>query len=108
VWLTIAITVDAVVSKVLGAGLGTHLGGFDNLDSLRPGIGMIWRGEVGLIVATVLVQNGFLAPEVLTPSVMMVLTTTLVSPPLLHLAFRSTGTVRPSAGKSGSPAVIEE
>jgi Kef-type K+ transport system membrane component KefB len=51
--LAIALTVVAIISKVAGSGLGALAGGFNRRDSLRLGVGMISRGEVGLIVASV-------------------------------------------------------
>lgn len=87
VWITILLTLVAVVSKVVGSGLGARIGGFTNGESLRLGIGMISRGEVGLIVAQLLVAQGVVPKEIITVAVIMVLTTTLVTPPLLRTAF---------------------
>jgi Kef-type K+ transport system membrane component KefB len=77
----------AVVSKVLGGGLGARIGGFTNGESVRLGIGMISRGEVGLIVASLFLAAGVVTDEVVTVAVLMVLATTLVTPPLLRRAF---------------------
>ncbi len=57
IWFTVLLTIVAVISKVLGSGLGARLGGFKNGESIRLGIGMISRGEVGLIVAQLLVAQ---------------------------------------------------
>jgi Kef-type K+ transport system membrane component KefB len=51
------------------------------------GLGMISRGEVGLIVAGVGVSAGILEAEMFTIVVLMVLVTTLATPPLLRWAF---------------------
>jgi Kef-type K+ transport system membrane component KefB len=48
---------------------------------------MISRGEVGLIVAGVGVTSGVIEADVFTVVVIMVLATTLVTPPLLRLVF---------------------
>jgi Kef-type K+ transport system membrane component KefB len=85
--LTFVLTVVAIVSKVLGSGLGARLGGFNNGESFRLGIGMISRGEVGLIVAQLLVAQQLVSSEIITVAVIMVLVTTLVTPPLLRAAF---------------------
>lgn len=87
VWLTVIITVVAIISKVLGSGLGARLGGFNNGESFRLGIGMISRGEVGLIVAQLLVAQQLVPTEIITVAVIMVLVTTLITPPLLRAAF---------------------
>jgi Kef-type K+ transport system membrane component KefB len=51
------------------------------------GVGMISRGEVGLIVAGASVSEGLLSPDLFTNVVLMVLATTLITPPLLRWAF---------------------
>jgi Kef-type K+ transport system membrane component KefB len=84
---TLVLSLVAIVSKVIGAGLGARLGGFDDGESLRLGIGMISRGEVGLIVASILVASTLVAPEIISVAVVVVLVTTLVTPPLLRAAF---------------------
>ena len=58
-WLLLAMTGVAVISKVLGSGLGARIAGFTNLESLQLGAGMTSRGEVGLIVASVGVIGGY-------------------------------------------------
>lgn len=87
IWITLLITVIAIISKVIGAGAGAWIGGFSPGESFRLGIGMVSRGEVGLIVAQLLVVAGLVPPEVITVAVIMVLATTLVTPPLLRWAF---------------------
>jgi Kef-type K+ transport system membrane component KefB len=88
IWLTLLICVVAIVSKLVGSGLGARLAGFSNRESLQVGVGMISRGEVGLIVASVGISNGIIGEELFAVTVVMVLVTTLVTPPLLRLAFR--------------------
>lgn len=82
-----SLIVVAVISKVAGSGLGAFLGGFDLRRSFRMGLGMISRGEVGLIVAGVGASEGLLPPELFSLMVMMVLVTTLITPPLLRWSF---------------------
>lgn len=84
---TLVITVLAIVTKIVGAGLGSLWGGFDSRSALRVGIGMISRGEVGLIIASVGVSYGILIPEVFTAIVFVVLVTTLITPPLVRWSF---------------------
>jgi Na+:H+ antiporter len=84
---TLVVIVVAIGSKILGSGIGALLGGFQAPEALRVGLGMISRGEVGLIVAGVGVAEGLLPVEEFTVVVVMVIVTTLVTPPLLRLAF---------------------
>ncbi|MFN8376418.1 MAG: cation:proton antiporter [Anaerolineae bacterium] len=86
--LAFVITLVAIVSKLLGVMAGTRSAGFDWRGSLRVGVGMISRGEVGLIIAAIGVNAGILAPEVFAVVVFVVLVTTLITPPLLRWSFR--------------------
>jgi Kef-type K+ transport system membrane component KefB len=84
---TTALVLVAVISKVLGSGLGARLGGFTTGESVRLGTGMISRGEVGLIVASLFAAANVITQELVTVAVIMVLATTLITPPLLRRAF---------------------
>jgi Kef-type K+ transport system membrane component KefB len=81
------ITVVAVVSKIAGSGLGARLAGFPWLPSLQLGIGMVSRGEVGLIVASVALANGLLSAQNFSVVVFMVIVATLLTPPMLRASF---------------------
>jgi Kef-type K+ transport system membrane component KefB len=85
--LTLAVLVVAIVTKALGCGVFARLWGFDARESLRVGLGMISRGEVGLIVAGYGLQHGIIGKDVFSASVVMVLVTTMVTPPLLRAVF---------------------
>ncbi|MFC1960103.1 cation:proton antiporter [Chloroflexota bacterium] len=85
--LMVAMTGIAIVSKVFGSGLGAKLGGLTNRESLQLGVGMMSRGEVGLIVVTVGVTNGLVDNEVYAAVVGVVILTTLLTPPLLRILF---------------------
>jgi Kef-type K+ transport system membrane component KefB len=86
--LLLTMLVVAVASKVLGSGLGALLGGFSRREALRVGVGMISRGEVGLIVATVGVGQGLVGAQLFSVVVLLVLLTTILTPILLRLTFR--------------------
>lgn len=88
-WLFAVMTVFAIIGKILGAGAGALLGGLDRRESLQLGIGMMSRGEVGLIVATVGVTQGLINEVIFSAVVGVVIMTTLLTPPLLRLSFRS-------------------
>lgn len=83
----VALVFVAVVSKILGSGVGARLGGFNNLASLRVGLGMISRGEVGLIITTIGLEAGLVTNQEYSQVVVMVLVTTLVTPPLLRWSY---------------------
>lgn len=89
-WLTLAVIVTAVLTKFFGAGLGARLGGFSWREAWQLGAGMISRGEVGLIVASVGIAQGLVTQNEFSAIVGMVLTSTLVTPPLLRWMFKET------------------
>lgn len=77
----------AIATKVIGAGGATRLAGFDNTSALRVGLGMISRGEVGLIIAAIGVSYQILNAETFTVVVFVVLVTTIITPPLVRWSF---------------------
>ena len=81
----------AVLSKVLGCGIGARLGGFSNSEALRLGVGMSSRGEVGLIVASVGLGSGLIGERIFASVVLMILVTTLVTPILLRMLYPKAG-----------------
>lgn len=87
VWFALTIILVAIAGKVIGCGVGARLGGFNSREALRVGVGMISRGEVGLIVAAVELSNGFISQAVYSTMVVMVLATTLITPLLLRRVF---------------------
>ncbi|HSF81660.1 MAG TPA: cation:proton antiporter [Anaerolineales bacterium] len=84
-WLLTAMAVVAVISKVIGAGLGAQLGGFTRQEALQLGVGMMSRGEVGLIVASVGILEGLIEQEAFAVIVGVVIITTLLTPPALRV-----------------------
>jgi Kef-type K+ transport system membrane component KefB len=83
-WLLLTITAVAVLGKLIGSSLGAYWGGFNRQESLILGAGMVSRGEVGLILASVGVANQLLSTTEFTSIVGMILATTLLTPPLLR------------------------
>ena len=90
-WFTIVVCIAAVVGKIIGSLAGARIGGFSPVESLRVGVGMISRGEVGLIVASVGLSAGIIDKQIFSVMVIMVLFTTLVTPVLLRFVFPRTG-----------------
>ncbi len=87
---SLIITIVAILGKWLGAGIGARLGGLNTRESVQLGAGMVSRGEVGLIVASVGIQEGFVIADEFSAIVAMVLVTTLVTPPILRGLFAQT------------------
>jgi Kef-type K+ transport system membrane component KefB len=87
-WLTLTVILAAILTKFFGAGLGARLGGFSWRESWQLGTGMVSRGEVGLIVASVGITQGLVNQNLFSASVGMVLVTTLITPPFLRFMFK--------------------
>ena len=86
--LTVLLLVVAILSKMVGCGLGAKICKYTNLQSVKIGIGMISRGEVALIVATKGMSMGLMKDEFFAPLVLVVVATTIVTPILLKLAYK--------------------
>lgn len=82
----------AVVTKLVGCGLGAISLG--RVDALRVGVGMIPRGEVGMVVAQLGLSMGALGSQMYAIVVFAALATTVVAPPLLGIVYRNTSPVR--------------
>ncbi|MCI5741572.1 MAG: cation:proton antiporter [Lachnospiraceae bacterium] len=78
----------AILTKVLGCGLGAKLCKYTTKESLQIGVGMISRGEVALIVAQKGYQAGMLNDDLFAPIVLVVIVTTLITPILLGMVFK--------------------
>ena len=83
-----AIIVVAVVTKLFGCGLPAMFFLKSRAQGMRVGIGMISRGEVGLIVAGVGVTAGVLSTSVYSTIVIMVAVTTIITPIWLKMEYR--------------------
>ena len=79
----------AISTKLVGCGLPSLIFLKDKRGSMRVGIGMISRGEVGLIVAGVGVTSGGLSTDIYTSIIIMVATTTIITPIWLKKSFKN-------------------
>ncbi|MBE6843150.1 MAG: cation:proton antiporter [Ruminococcus sp.] len=79
--------VVAVLTKIIGCGLGAKICGYSTKESLQVGIGMVSRGEVALIVANKGAAVGLMSANFFGPIVIMVVITTIITPILLKIVF---------------------
>ena len=93
----------AVLGKVLGCGLGAWLKGLKGRESLLLGVGMIPRGEVELITASIGWSAGLISSPVYSLVVVLVLATALIAPISLHALFPREPTIAPA----DSPVIAE-
>jgi len=87
----LAVSVLAILGKLLGCGIPALAVGFNRLGATRIGIGMMPRGEVALIVAGVGLSREVIQSDVFGVAIMMTFITTVLAPLLLVPAFRTGG-----------------
>lgn len=85
-FLGLLVLVAAILSKFVGCGFGALRIGVK--DAVRVGVGMIPRGEVGLVVAQIGQKLGVIPKDVYGVVVFMSIASTIVAPPLLQWAYR--------------------
>lgn len=95
-----AVTLVAVAGKLVGCGLGAL--GMGRRAVAIIGAGMVPRGEVGLIVASLGLSLGAITGQVFGVVVVMSLLTTVMVPPVLHRLYRAVPAE--AAGEDGQGA----
>ncbi|MBI2659833.1 cation:proton antiporter [Candidatus Woesearchaeota archaeon] len=84
VWFLIALTVVAVLTKVIGCYIPAKLQGMSHQDSFVVGFGMSPRGEVAMIVALLGLNAGLIGQDIYVSLVLMSLLTTILTPIVLR------------------------
>ncbi len=92
-FLSAIVIVVAIVTKLIGCGLPAMIFLKNKSKAMKVGIGMISRGEVGLIVAGIGVTSGALSSNIYTTVIIMVAITTLITPLWLKSAYSKEQTV---------------
>lgn len=89
IWIfSMILLVIAILSKVVGCGLGARFCGCTGREALQIGVGMVSRGEVALIVAQKGYASGLLDNQLFAPIVLVVIVTTLLTPILLKVVMK--------------------
>ena len=86
-FLTSIVVAVAISTKLVGCGLPAMIFLKDRSKAMKVGIGMISRGEVGLIVAGIGVTSGALSSNIYTTVIIMVAVTTMITPIWLKKAY---------------------
>ncbi|MEC1695513.1 cation:proton antiporter [Schinkia azotoformans] len=87
-WLIIGLSIMAILSKMVGSGLGAKLAGYKWKSSLQVGAGMVSRGEVALILAALSIEHKIIESQMFIVLIIVVLVTTLVTPSLLKILYQ--------------------
>jgi len=96
-WPVVVVAGGLLVAAIIGK-LASGLGAGRHADRLVIGIGMLPRGEVGLVFAAIGRTLGVIDDALFSAIVLMVIITTLMAPPLLKVAI-SRQMARESSGK---------
>ena len=84
----ILLVMVALLSKVIGCGIGAKVCHYNHDECIQIGVGMISRGEVALIVANKGTTVGLMSKALFGPIVIMVIITTIITPILLKIVFK--------------------
>jgi Kef-type K+ transport system membrane component KefB len=85
VWVAVALSVLAIISKIVGCGLPLWREGWRSM--LQVGVGMTPRGEVALIVALIGLQMNMISQRAYALVIVMTAITTMLPPPFLRMLF---------------------
>ncbi len=81
----VLLTLIAVVTKFVGCGLGAF--GSTRREMAQVGIGMVPRGEVGIVVAQIGLSLGVIGQQFFAAVLFMAIATTLIAPPFIKMLF---------------------
>ena len=98
--LLVVMCIAVILSKLIGAGVAGFIGGLRGQESLQLGIGMMPRGEVTLIVATVGITEDLIGVEAYSVAVGIVIVTVLLTPLLLRRTFARAAAPTPPTRES--------
>jgi len=97
-WFIVVITVAAIVTKLLGAGIGAKLAGFSWTSGYEIGAGMVSRGEMALIIAQIGYQGKLLSADRYSAVITAIILTTLIAPLLLRQSIQHQSKLADSSG----------
>jgi Kef-type K+ transport system membrane component KefB len=87
-WFALALVLVAIVGKVAGCGAGARAAKFSNEESFAVGVAMMPRAGVELILVKLGLDYGLIGSDIASAILVMVVITTLITPPALWKALR--------------------
>src|SRR5688572_864171 len=102
--LCVLVTLVAVATKLLGCGVGAINLGIKR--AAQVGMGMVPRGEVGIIVAQIGLSLAVIGPELYGVVLFMAVATTLIAPPFLKLLYASEVAARKAIGPPDAGGIV--
>lgn len=95
----LSLVLGVMLGKIVGCGLGAWAGGFSPPEAFRLGLGMMPQGEVALIFASLGLTGGYLKSTDFVAVIMVILTTVLLTPTVLRVAFEPPAFLRQVFGR---------
>jgi Kef-type K+ transport system membrane component KefB len=102
--LCVLVTLVAVATKLLGCGLGALNLGIKR--AAQVGMGMVPRGEVGIIVAQIGLSLAVIGPELYGVVLFMAIATTLIAPPFLKLLYAGEPAAEAEIGPADAGGIL--
>jgi Kef-type K+ transport system membrane component KefB len=92
----LVLIIIAIIGKIIGCGIGAKISGSSLKESFQIGVGMIPRMELALIIISTAISKeliiGIVAHQLLAVTVLITISTTLITPLLINVAFKTTPT----------------
>jgi Kef-type K+ transport system membrane component KefB len=104
--LALLVTGIAIVTKLVGCGLGAWSMGWRRAGQV--GVGMVPRGEVGIVVAQVGLTMGVIGASLYGVVLFMAIVTTLIAPPFLKPLFASEDAAHKQIGPDDAGGIVAE
>lgn len=80
--------VISCITKIIGSGLTSKIAGLSWYESLQMGIGMMPRGEVALVIASIGLSAKLITPIIFNATIVLVIISAAITPILLKLTNR--------------------
>jgi Kef-type K+ transport system membrane component KefB len=104
--LALIVTIVAVLTKFLACGLGAY--GLGWRRSAQIGIGMVPRGEVGIVVAQIGLGLAVINQAFFAAVLFMAIATTLIAPPFIKWFFASEEAAQGKIGDDDAGGIVDE
>jgi Kef-type K+ transport system membrane component KefB len=102
--LCLLVTIIAVATKLFGCGLGAATLGIKR--GAQVGMGMVPRGEVGIIVAQIGLSLNVIGPDLFGVVLFMAVATTLIAPPFLKLLYSGEPAAKSQIGPNDAGGIV--
>lgn len=106
IFLAVILTLVAVVTKLIGCGAGAWTMGARR--AAQVGMGMVPRGEVGIVVAQIGFSLGVINARLYGVVLFMAVATTLIAPPFLKLLFRGEAAAEEDVATDDAGGIVAE